>query len=52
MYKICTKMYETFGNVRIKKRKFHHYKKPTLLEDQNADQILLSNKASSSKTKT
>ena len=42
----------TFGNMQIEKHKFYYHKKPTFLEDQNVDKILLSNKTSSSKNTT
>ena len=34
----------TFGNVDIKKRKFHHYKNLTYLNDANVNSILIYNR--------
>ena len=39
----------TFGKIEIEKHKFYHYKNSTFLKDVDIDNLLISNKISSSK---
>ena len=38
-----------FGNIKIEKYKFHNHKSPILVDDEDIDKILISNKVSCKK---